>query len=67
MTVRERGTDRNGRVLAPGAGVRVVGEDGHPEGTVVRVLPDYDVVTVVLEQKAGKTERMYPTTDVEAI
>ena len=66
MMVREQATDRSGRPLAPGTRVRVVGEDGQPEGTVVRVLADYDVVTVLIE-KGAKTERMYPTADVEAL
>ncbi len=66
MKLREQATDRNGRPLAPGTKVRVVGENGQPEGTVVRLVGDYDEVTVLLDQK-GKTERMYRTLEVEAL
>lgn len=66
MRVREQATDRSGRPLAVGTRVRVVGEEGRPEGTVVRVLADYDVVTVLIE-KGAKTERMYSTAAVEAL
>ena len=65
-SVRERAVDRTGKVLAAGTKVRVVGEDGRPEGTIVRVLEDYGVVTVLLE-KPAKAERMYPTSEVEAV
>lgn len=64
--VREQAADRMGRLLAPGTRVRVVGEDGQPEGTIVRVMADYDVVTVLIE-KGAKAERMYPVADVEAL
>lgn len=63
---RERATDRKGRPLTPGARVRVVGEEGTPEGSVVRVLGDYDVATVLIEQK-GKVERMYLTAEMEVL
>lgn len=66
MKPREQVTDRNGRPLAPGTKVRVVGDDGQPEGTIVRLVGDYDAVTVLIDQK-GKTERMYRTTEVEAV
>lgn len=66
MLVREQAVDRSGRPLAPGTRVRVVGEDGQPEGTVVRVLADYNVVTVLIE-KGTKVERMYAAADVEAL
>lgn len=66
IVVREQATDRHGRPVAPGTRVRIVGEDGQPEGTVVRVLADYNVVTVLVE-KGAKSERMYPSADVEAV
>jgi len=66
MKLREQVTDRNGRPLAPGTKVRVLGENGQPEGTIVRLVGDYDVVTVLIDQK-GKTERMYRTLEVEAL
>ncbi|HLE77816.1 MAG TPA: hypothetical protein VJA65_05345 [bacterium] len=46
--------------------MRVLVEDGQPEGTIVRVVSEYQVATVLLDQK-GKVERMYPTTDIEAV
>lgn len=66
MKTREQGTDRHGRPLSPGMKVRVVGEDGQPEGTIVRLVGDYDVVTVLIDQK-GKAERMYQSSEVEAL
>jgi len=66
MKLREQGTDKNGRPLAPGTPVRVLVENGQPEGKVVRLVSDYDVVTVLIDQK-GKTERMYRTIEVEAL
>jgi len=66
MKLREQVTDRNGRPLGPGTKVRVLGENGQPEGTIVRLVGDYDVVTVLIDQK-GKTERMYRTLEVEAL
>ncbi len=66
MITRERATDRHGQPLAPGTRVRVVAEQGQPEGTVVRVLGDYGTVSVLLE-KPVKAERMYPVTEVEAL
>ena len=66
ITVREKSTDRQGRPLAPGARVRVLAEQGNPEASVVRVLDDYGVVTVQFE-KPTKVERMYKTSEVEAV
>jgi len=66
MKLREQVTDRNGRPLAPGTKVRILGENGQHEGTIVRLVGDYDVVTVLIDQK-GKTERMYRTLEVEAL
>ncbi len=65
MQLRDRGTDRRGRPLTAGAQVRVLAEPGHPEGTVVRVLPRYHVVVVALRSPA--VERMYPADQVEVL
>jgi hypothetical protein len=66
MVVRERSTDRRGRPLTTGTRVRVLAEQGQSEATVVRVLDDYGVVTVLFE-KPTKAERMYRTSEVEAV
>ena len=66
VQMREQATDRKGHPIKPGDRVKVIAEDGQPEGTIVRVVPDYDVATVLLEQK-GKVERMYPTSDLESV
>ncbi|MGH2348212.1 MAG: hypothetical protein ACRDFT_01955 [bacterium] len=66
IDTRQQATDRNGRPIKPGDRVKVVGEQGQPEGTIVRVVPDYQVATVLLEQK-GRVERMYPTADLDAV
>ncbi|OLC28426.1 MAG: hypothetical protein AUH31_09110 [Armatimonadetes bacterium 13_1_40CM_64_14] len=66
MAVREKSTDRQGRPLTPGARVRVLAEQGNPEASVVRVLDDYEVVTVQFE-KPTKVERMYKTSEVEVV
>lgn len=66
MVVRERAIDRDGRLLTAGARVRVIAEQGQPEGTVVRVLGDYGVVSVLVE-KPTKAERLYPINQVEAV
>lgn len=66
MKAREQSTDKNGNPLTPGTKVRVLGEDGQPEGTVVRVLGDYDCITVLIDQK-GKAERLFPTRDVQIL
>ncbi len=66
MVVRERSTDRGGRTLTPGTRVRVLAEQGQPEGSVVRVLDDYRAVTVLFE-KPTKAERMYKTSEVETL
>ncbi len=62
---RERLLDRNGRPLVPGTKVKVIGESGQPEGTVIRVLDDYAVLTVVIAEGRGQVERMYRLSDVE--
>jgi len=66
IDTRDQATDRNGHPIKPGDRVKIVGEQGQPEGAVVRVVPEYQVATVLLEQK-GKVERMYPTADIEAV
>jgi hypothetical protein len=66
MSVRVRTPDRSGKPLELGTKVRVVGEQGRLEGTVVRVLGDYGVVTVLVE-KPTKAERMFRVADVEAV
>ena len=53
MNTRDQATDRHGLPLAP--------------GLVVRVLGDYGVVTVLVEDRNGRTERMYPTDGVELL
>lgn len=64
---RERTTDRNGTAITAGMKVKVIGEDGQPEGTVVRVLDDYGVVTVLVPEGRGQAERMYRTGEVAAL
>jgi uncharacterized protein (DUF433 family) len=66
MIVRERSTDHSGRPLTAGTRVRVLAEQGKPEASVVRVLDDYGVVTVLFE-KPTKAERMYKTSEVEVV
>ncbi len=66
VDVSEQAADRNGRPIKAGDKVKVIGEQGQPDGTIVRVVPEYQVVTVLLEQK-GKVERMYPAKDIEAL
>ncbi len=51
----------------PGSRVRLLADGGQPEGTVVRVLDDYGLASVVLEQKNSKVERMFRTGEIEAI
>ncbi len=67
MNDREKTSDRHGRPLVPGSRVRLLAENGQPEATVLRVLDDYGVVTVLIEQKTSKVERMHRTVDVEAL
>lgn len=58
--------DRQGRPLVSGLRVRVL-RDPPQEGEVRRVLPRYGVLTVLVEAKAGKTERMVRGAEVELI
>lgn len=67
MSVRDRATDRNGSVLTAGTKVKVSGEEGQVEGTIVRVLGDYGVVTVLVPEGRAQAERMYRTSEVEAV
>lgn len=67
VITREHIKDQHERLIGPGTRVRVLVEEGHPEGTVIRVLDDYEVVTVMLEQKNAKTERMYRVSEIEAV
>lgn len=64
--VRQRTKDRKGKPLAPGMKVKVVGANGQLEGTVVRVLDDYGVLTVLVPEGRGQAERMFRINDVEA-
>ncbi|MGH2436359.1 MAG: hypothetical protein ACRDFA_05135 [bacterium] len=63
--VRQRSKDKKGKPLAPGTKVKVAGPNGQLEGTVVRVLDDYGVLTVLVPEGRGQAERMYRSTDVE--
>jgi len=67
MSDREHTKDRQGRAIMPGTRVRILAEEGQPEGSVVRVLDDYGLVAVAFAQKTSKVERMYRTTEIEAL
>lgn len=67
MDQRHKATDRYGIPLAPGIRVRILDDDVQFEGTIVRVIGDYDRVTVLVEQRSGKAERMYPCADLEVL
>ncbi len=58
--------DHRGQPLAPGHRVRVL-RDPPVEGEVRRVVSRYGVVTVIVDAKAGKTERMVPAGEVELL
>lgn len=64
--VRGQTKDRRGRPLIPGMKVKVVGANGQLEGTVVRVLDDYGVLTVLVPEGRGQVERMFRISDIEA-
>lgn len=53
--------DQRGRPILPGVRVKCEGE----EGTVRRVEPEYGVLTIIVEGRAGKSERMVRAADVE--
>lgn len=63
--VREQTIDAKGRPIIAGMKVKVTGENGQQEGTVVRVLHDYGVLTVVVPEGRGQAERMVRIVDVE--
>lgn len=63
--VRDQTIDTKGRPIIAGMKVKVAGENGLLEGTVVRVLHDYGVLTVVVPEGRGQAERMYRVADVE--
>ena len=58
--------DRMNRPLAVGQRVRVLGNPAE-EGVIRRIVPRYKVLTVIVDAKAGKTERMVRAEEVEAI
>lgn len=55
--------DSNGRPITPGTRVRTGGE----EGVVGRVEPGYGVLTIVVEGRTGKSEKMVRASTVEVI
>jgi hypothetical protein len=57
--------DRMNQRLAVGQRVRLL-TDPPEEGIVRRIVPRYDVLTVIVDAKAGKSERMVRAQDVEA-
>ncbi|HEY6104078.1 MAG TPA: hypothetical protein VI007_12730 [bacterium] len=65
--MREQTVDAKGRPIVPGMKVKVAGENGTQEGTIVRVLHDYGVITVVVPEGRGQVERMVRIVDIEAI
>lgn len=58
--------DRMNRPLAVGQRVRVLTNPAE-EGMIRRIVPHYNVVTVIIEVKAGKSERMVRAQDVELL
>lgn len=67
MKTRDQATDRYGLPLVPGLVVRVLDAARQLEATIVRVLGDYGVVTVLVEDRNGRAERMYPADGVEVL
>ena len=57
--------DRMNQRLAVGQRVRVLTNPAE-EGMIRRIVPHYNVLTVIIEAKAGKSERMVRAQDVEA-
>jgi len=55
--------DPQGRPIVPGARVRSGGE----EGVVGRVEPGYGVLTIIVEARTGKSEKMVRASTVEVI
>jgi hypothetical protein len=66
-SVREQTIDAQGRPIIPSMKVKVAGDSGPIEGTVVRVLHDYGVLTVVIPEGRGQVERMVRIVDVEVV
>lgn len=67
MQTRDQATDRRGLPLAPGLSVRWLDGAGQPEARIVRVVGDYDLVTVVMDDGAGRAERMVPCAEIELL
>jgi hypothetical protein len=67
MKTREQAVDCQGLPLAPGLLVRLLGEAAQLEARIVRVIGDYDVVTVMIEGRTGKVERMYSCAEIEVL
>ncbi len=67
MKTRDQATDHHGLPLAPGLSVRWLDGAGQPEARIVRVVGDYDLVTVVMEDGAGRVERMVPCVEIELL
>ena len=55
--------DRHGRSIRPGARVRSGGE----EGVVGHVEPGYGVLTIIIEERASKRERMVRASTFEVL
>ncbi len=45
----------------------MLGEVAQPEARIVRVIGDYGVVTVMIEGRSGKVERMYACSEIEVL
>lgn len=58
--------DRMNRPLAVGQRVRVLTNPAE-EGMIRRIVPHYNVLTVIIEAKTGKSERMVRARDVEVL
>jgi hypothetical protein len=67
MKTREQAVDCQGLPLAPGLLVRLLGEAAQHEARIVRVIGDYNVVTVMIEDRTGKVERMYACAEIEVL
>ncbi len=67
MKTREQAVDCRGLPLAPGLLVRLLGGAAQPEARIVRVIGDYGVVTVMIEDRTGKVERMYACAETEVL
>ena len=67
MKTRDQATDRHGLPLIPGLMVRVFDAARQLEARIVRVLGDYDAVTVLVEDRTGRAERMYPADGIEVL